>query len=474
MPKKRVTGAARPYTYTAKQSWTDQDGVRHTKSVQRWKIQLDLGRDEDGKRIRKTFTGKTSKEAKARYDDARGEIAEHGAIANHNATLRRYVTLFLEISQQRVAPSTWAHYRGQMKNYLEDTELASRIADIVPSDIQRILDRARKKGRSVSFRHQLWTCLDQVFELALADRVIRMNPVKSIKVKGAAEVETGRRAYSVPEMQAMLNATIPMPMSEGAIWWWRLFTGMRQSEILGAMTANLHLEDENPWYELTGSLAAIPRDHGCGDPDNGTYPCGQSKGGLCPEATWRIPDGYNMSQIKGRLCIITPKSKRSRAVPIAPQLAEVMKRYLKATKRWPNPHGLLFRNRDGSPRLWKQDTREFKALLEKAGMDPKERHGHETRYSAVTLMRKAGKDQKAIEEMIGHTSIKVDNIYTTIDAKMRADAVEAIPDALQLPDGTLPKGKEKTKAELKREKENKHKEQVKGLKGTEGRKKQKA
>lgn len=32
-------------------------------------------------------------------------------------------------------------------------------------------------------------------------------------------------------------------------------------------------------------------------------------------------------------------------------------------------------------------------------------------------MCKAGKDTKAIEEMIGRTSIKVDDIYTTIDSK---------------------------------------------------------
>ena len=48
-------------------------------------------------------------------------------------------------------------------------------------------------------------------------------------------------------------------------------------------------------------------------------------------------------------------------------------------------------------------------------------------------MRKAGKDTKAIEEMIGRTSIKVDDIYTTIDSEQQADAVKAIPDALRLP-----------------------------------------
>ena len=127
-----------------------------------------------------------------------------------------------------------------MHNYLKDEELASKIVDIVPSDIFTILNRARKQGRSASLRHQLWTCLDQVFELALADRAIKTNPVKSVKVSGTS-AQTDRKAYSIPELRSMLAETLPMPISQGAIWWWRLFTGMRQSEILGAEIKNLHL-----------------------------------------------------------------------------------------------------------------------------------------------------------------------------------------------------------------------------------------
>ena len=101
-----------------------------------------------------------------------------------------------------------------MHNYLKDEELASKIVDIVPSDIFTILNRARKQGRSASLRHQL--------------------------VSGTS-AQTDRKAYSIPELRSMLAETLPMPISQGAIWWWRLFTGMRQSEILGAEIKNLHL-----------------------------------------------------------------------------------------------------------------------------------------------------------------------------------------------------------------------------------------
>ena len=121
-----------------------------------------------------------------------------------------------------------------------------------------------------------------------------------------------------------------------------------------------------------------------------------------------------------------------------PELAEVLRRYLDATRDWPNPYGLLFRNPDGSPVTPKQDAAEFKQWLERAGLDPSTRFGHETRYSAVTLMRRGGGDQKAVEEIIGHTSIQVDNIYRTVDMEEKQQTAGLIGAALGMPKGLLP------------------------------------
>lgn len=469
MPKKRATGAAKPYTYWSTYTVKHHDGSVEKKRVQRWKIQIDLGRDADGVRRRKTYTGKTSNAVKEKVKNAREQLASTGTISDDSARLYKYVQFFLSSAEQRVSPKTYTAYRGCVTKYCKDW-MGLKMVQFVPTTIQSILDKAREDGRSVSYRHQLWTCLDQIFDLAMGDRVIKVNPVKGVKVRGQAEVDTGRRAFSVPELKAMLMATLDMPPSEGAIWWWRILTGMRQAEILGAQLRCLHLDAEQPWYEVKTTLAEIPRVHGCGKKKDGKWPCGHHFGARCPKARWRVPDGYIMEQLEGRLCLITPKSGKSRPVPLVPELAEVMRRYLQATKDWPNPYGLIFRNRDGSPRIWKTDGAEFRALLTKAGMDPAERTGHETRYSAVTLMRKAGKDTKAIEEMIGHTSVKVDDIYTTIDSEQRADAVEAIPQALQLPPSLHPSGREPTAEEIEAQEERRRKHWVQSRKGIGGRK----
>lgn len=111
-----------------------------------------------------------------------------------------------------------------------------------------------------------------------------------------------------------------------------------------------------------------------------------------------------------------PRAGRVSPVAPRPQLVEVMRQYLKAAGDQPTRTGLSSAIGTAAHGLV-TDTAEFNALLEKTG-----------------------KDTKAIEERIGHTSIKVEDIYTTIDSEQQADAVNAIPEALRLAMSLLPAG----------------------------------
>lgn len=442
MGRKRATGAQRPFMYWVTYSYKDKNGNQIKKRVQRWKVCLALGKNEHGKPVYKTFTGKTAKECNDKLKAARSELREYGTVSKKSVvTLRRYVALFLEAAEHRVSPSSLAGYRTKLETCCADW-MNVDIRNFVPSTIQSIINGC---GKSLSYKHTLWSALNQVFDMAVSDRVIMSNPAKSVQLSGMSLVETGRKAYSVPELKSMLLATLDEPIWLAARKWWRIFTGMRQGEILGAPLECLHLasrDDESrgvgSWFDLEWSLAEIPKKHGCGQPVKGVYPCGMKRGGNCPQGEWAVPDGFKMRHLVNRWCLKSTKSKKGRLVPIVPELAEVLRRYLDAMQDWPNPYGLLFRNADGSPITPKQDSVEFKQWLERAGLDPSTRFGHETRYSAVTLMRRGGGDQKAVEEIIGHTSIRVDNIYRTVDMEEKQQTVGLISAALDMPRGLLP------------------------------------
>lgn len=432
MARKRATGAQRPYLYTQTYYVTGSDGEKQKKTRQYWRVRIDLGTGVDGKRMQRTFTGKTSRECMDKLKAARETLARTGTLAKRSRKARfgEYLDRFLDRAKHKVAPSTYAHYESISRRHL-DVYRPMTLDSFTPVTIEDILAEMSHAGMSGSYMRQTRTILNQTFDLAVRDGALSANPVGTVRVTRTDR--PGRRAFNIPEIKAMLLEATSDGPEKGAIWWWRFFTGMRQSEILGAEIRNLHLDADTPYYLLEGSLAEIPREHGCGQATGGVYPCGRSRAAYCPQSRWKIPDGFDMRVLTGRLAIKLPKSGRSRIVPISVELGQVMRLYLRATEEWPNPYGLIFRNPDGSPRLWKQDTREFDALMERAGLDPRTHTGHETRYSAVTLMRRAGVDRKAELEIVGHVDDRVDDIYMSVDAEQKAKAVGAIGEQLRLP-----------------------------------------
>lgn len=430
MPRSRQSGAQRPYRYT--HTWyTIENGERVRHERKRWRVRIELGLDSNGKRIRKTITADTSRECMDKLRKARAELRETGSIGSTRKPLFGvYYDMFMDNAKHRLAPGTYANYRTTGRGYLEEYR-DRRIDRFTPLDVERLLDRIIRDGKSYSYMRHARTMLNQIFDLAVRDTVIPVNPVSSVKVRQNHTVSK-RRAFTIPEIRAFLKATIPLGDDGAAIWWWRFMTGMRQAELLGAELDNLHLDADEPYYLLTGSLAFLPQDHGCGKADDGSWNCGRERAAYCTNPILRVPDGFVMRRLTNSLCIKRPKNGRSRWIPLSPELVEVTRRYLNAVRDRPNPLGLLFPNPDGSPRTVKQDNAEFDMLLEKAGMDPKQRTGHETRYSAVTLMRRAGVDRKAEREIIGHVDDRVDDMYMTVDAEQKMMAVEAIGRQLRL------------------------------------------
>ena len=66
--------------------------------------------------------------------------------------------------------------------------------------------------------------------------------------------------------------------------------------------------------------------------------------------------------------------------------------------------------------------------LEKAGLDTSIFSTHKLRHTAATLMYKYGNvDIRALQEILGHTSVSTTQIYTHIDNERLREAVKSNP-----------------------------------------------
>lgn len=431
MPRKRATGAARPYPYRQKR----KDGTY----VERWKVELSLGKGPDGKYRTKQITASTFKECQRKLKEARELLNRTGDVTVHeDALLTDYVAMFLDSAHRRVSPGTMRNYRPEARR------IGEAFAGVRVRDVRASMVRSYLESRAAVAPHMealARSVLGQALDLAVADGAIMANPLHSVRpVRRHGEAETKRRAFSVPELQMMLGNAAKMPLPVAARMWWRMLTGMRQGEILGVVVEELHVDAPYPFYTLRWSMAEVSKKHGCERLPDGSWSCGRKRGAYCPQGVFDVPDGFRMRPTYGCLCLKAPKSGRSRTVPLIAQLVAVLRSYLAYTADWPNPYGLLFRHEDGTPISPKEDNADFDRLLLMCGMEPKERTGHETRYSAVTLLRKAGVDTKTVLEIVGHTTMQVDDIYRTVDMAEKAEAMNELGESLQLPKGLLPGG----------------------------------
>jgi integrase len=441
MARENNSGVIRPYKKTSKH--TLKNGKVRT--YESYEARIDMGEDEYGKRKRKTVSAKTYKACMTKINAILKEKNEWGMAVSKTVRLGPYAEDWLAIKKTNCDPSTYRGYMTCVRRHLRPYS-DKPVRDFTPTICRRILNQMKSYDQhgnpngpaSISLRRTLHTTLNQIFKNALADRIIPSNPMVAVERPSPKDNEIGvsdeREAFTVEQMQTMLAKAAAMGPASGAIWWWRLLTGMRQGEILGASLEDLSFgvsDGDVPYgqYAVNWKLEQIMREHGCGEPVKGVYPCRKKRPSFCTNPQWRVPVGYDITPLLGRWCLTRPKSKTGRIVPIIPMLAQVMQAYLKAVEKQPNPYGLVFHRPDGRPIEPDDDERAFRELMKSSGIpEPERRYSHETRHSVVTLLSSLGVDYGIIERVIGHSSAQMVDHYRHIsiaDSEMAMNKMSA-------------------------------------------------
>jgi integrase/recombinase XerC len=112
---------------------------------------------------------------------------------------------------------------------------------------------------------------------------------------------------------------------------------------------------------------------------------------------------------------ILGKGGKTRVVPVLPVVAEAIQNYLRACPIACAPEGPLFLGVQGrrlSPRLIQMAMQKLRLQL---GL-PETATPHALRHSFATHLLAAGGDLRAIQELLGHSSLSTTQRYTEVDA----------------------------------------------------------
>ena len=224
---------------------------RWNKKTRVWEQWLDLGRDEDGKRLRKRVTGKTRNAVKEKITELRTQIKKGINVRAKPQTIADLARTYLDTINVR--PRTHASYRYVIERFIVPNIGTLSARKMAASDVRKLLvklkseplqrqgpmkDEATPKLLSGNTIALVRTVLYQVMELAIADDLRDDNPVS--RAPSITRDETPTRALSDEQAHALLVA-LKGDRLEMAI---RLLLGLglRRGECVALQLDDINLE----------------------------------------------------------------------------------------------------------------------------------------------------------------------------------------------------------------------------------------
>lgn len=397
-----------------------------------WRATYTYGTDpETGKALVWSATSRTQRGAREKLEAAKEEISEYGAPIDKKVTLEQWSRHWIEIAKRDIDPKTHSTYASLIRRHIIPAIGDKKIAALKPSDVVAVRSRISDRGLATSTARQAHVVLSLMLDAARRDRLCRTNVAEDAPKAGGRRkqiVQSKRGAFTTEQVVRILAAASTMDASEGSRWWFKIMTGARQGEILGATLNDLHLDEG--YYVVNWKLEHLSREHGC----SGT--CGYKQAARCPDAHWRVPDDFEKVQVDGAWHLTRPKSRTGRVVPLIPQMVEALRRHLDARQKGKNPHGLIWHDH-GRPIRPKDDGQQWRDLLVAAQVITPEQAipggpmtGHWARHTAVTvLMELTNGDAQLVGEIVGHSSAEVTEMYRHARAEERQAAMAALGQA---------------------------------------------
>ena len=203
-----------------------------------WELTLMDGFQSDGRRKYKSFYAKTQKEVKQKaraYQDAKAEGIEVDVVYYFD----EWADLWFESHKDNIMPTTQENYQYTLR-ILKAAFPHKKIRDIKPFDIEMMLKKLRRDGRSTSCLTQCRGMMYQIMNKAEANDLIRKNPVRFAEKMRYREPVKRKDAFTAEEVSILMER---LPENRiGLSIRLMLGTGMRTQELLALEPHHIELD----------------------------------------------------------------------------------------------------------------------------------------------------------------------------------------------------------------------------------------
>jgi integrase len=307
--------------------------------------------------------------------------------------LGEYLEQWLESAKPSWRPSTRRQFSRLVRQYITPGLGTVRLKDLRPDQIQSFYTNQQEAGASVPTIRAIHTVLHRSLNQALKWGLITRNPASAVDKPKLKHREMS--ILDADQTRALLDVVKGERFE--ALYHMAVTTGLREGELLGLRWADLDWE------------------------------------------TRRLQVQRKLERVRGQgLVFSEPKSDTGRrSVVLGAVVLEKLKEHrerqeqqrLIAGKRW-QEHNLIFPSTIGTPKDPRDLRRDFKALLQRAGL-PDVRF-HDLRHTAATLMLQKGVHPKVVQERLGHSTISLTlDTYSHVLPSLQEDAADKLDSLLQ-------------------------------------------
>lgn len=371
-----------------------------------WHGRVTVGRKDDGS-IDRQHVMSTSKGTVVAKVRALERLRDRARVprAGRAWTVEKWLLHWLEeIARPNIRDSSYQAYRAAINKHLLPTLSSIRWYQLAPESIEAVYRRMIDAGAKPATAHQAHRTLRTALSEAERRGHIARNPAELVRPPRIQPDPI--EPLTLEEVQRILAAA--RDSRNGARWAIALALGLRQGEALAlrwdlrAKTLQVRATRLRPVYE-----------HGC----DGS--CGKTAG-YCPDRLQRNgPTGATKSSAGTRMVGLPDElvalMESHRRLQLAERLAAGS---LGEEGKW------LFATRLGRPINPNTDYREWKALLESAGV----RHArlHDARHNAATVLLVLGVPERTVMSIMGWSSTSMAARYQHVTDPIRREVANRV------------------------------------------------
>ncbi len=373
------------------------EGSISRRSDGRWQACVSLGRNDDGKLRRQYFYGKTRKEVADKINEAIKKIHQNSFIdRKDNPSVGAWLFEWLwSYKRSSVKPKTFDQYETLARIHLQPQIGEIKLVDLTTDHVQRLINRMHKAGLSRRTIELTKVVLHAALKQAQRNKLVFENVCDNVVLP--RKETSAIRVLDIDEQARLIDALEENYIGRGLLL--ALYTGMRRGEVLALKWDDY--DKEKGYISVNKSLGRVRT--------------------------------YSESGNKTELVVGTPKTEKSkRIIPLVDKAVELLEKhricqneYREFVGNFYDDQGLIFSSSNGGYMDPGNFNRKLNKVTKELGMESLS--PHVLRHSFATRGLEAEVSLKAMQELLGHSSITVTgNIYTHLLEEQKRKEVEKL------------------------------------------------